>query len=341
MIYIVPLKMMERFVIHFLKPERSNNLFLGVKDVRLERLLAIIVKLLNRDRISAQELARDFEVTVRTIYRDIEAINLAGIPIISFQGQQGGFGIMENYRLDRQVLTLPEITSILSVLKSFQGTFNDRKLSLATDKIQNMVPKDKKSELYTHFEKIVFEVLPWGGNPKQKRNLTIVQEAVSEEKLLKFTYRNAKSEKKIRVIEPMTLVYKAYIWYLFGYCRLKKDYRIFRLTRMDKLIIQAESFIRRKRSYHEFFQKNDITTAKLIDLKLRFRQRVLHRVEDTFDNTRMLKQRDGSVVVHVKWPEDFGLYMFLLSFGQYVTVISPRQVQKELKRIVQEIAAQY
>lgn len=309
--------------------------------MRLERLLAIVVKLLNRDRISAQELALDFEVTIRTIYRDIEAINVAGIPIISFQGQQGGFGIMDNYRLERQVLTLPEITSILSVLKSFQSTFKDRKLALATDKIQNMVPKDKKSEIHTQFEKLVFEVLPWGENPKQKRNLAIIQEAVSEEKLLKFTYRNAKNEKMIRVIEPMTLVYKAYIWYLFGYCKLKKDYRIFRLTRMDQIKLQSESFVRRKRSYNDFVKKVDITKIKMVELNLCFSQQVIHRVEDAFDNNQMQKQRDGSVIVHVKWPDDFGLYMFLLSFGQHVTVIDPPHVKQELRRMAQEIVTRY
>jgi predicted DNA-binding transcriptional regulator YafY len=309
--------------------------------MRLERLLAIVMKLLNRDKISATELAEEFEVSIRTIYRDIESINLAGIPIISFQGQQGGFGVVENYRLDHQVLTLQEISSILSVLRGFHGVFPDKKIAHAAEKIQNMVPKDKKKEVSAQFEQIVIEALPWGENPKQKRNLSVVQSALASNRILKCSYQNSKGEKNIRRIEPMTLIYKAYIWYLFGFCRLKNDYRFFRLTRMNQLQILSDTFNRRDRSYKEFYKNETQTMPKLVAMTLKFSAQVRHRVEDAFDTNQIKAQKDGSVTIHVSWPEDQGLYMFLLSFGENLKVINPLEIQRKIKDMARKVYEQY
>jgi predicted DNA-binding transcriptional regulator YafY len=310
--------------------------------MRLDRLLAIVIKLLNRDKISAQELAGDFEVSVRTIYRDVEAINLAGIPIISFQGQQGGFGIIENFKLDKQVFTLQDITAILSVLKGFQATFPDKKIDIAAEKIRNLVPKEKIKELNDQHDQVVIDMLPWGSSQKQKRHLKLVQEAVSQKKLIKFMYRNAKGEHGSRVVEPMTLIFKMYVWYLYGYCRLKKDYRFFRLTRMDKVKPLPEKFIRRQQSFHEFEQAvNKTTKHKMVSLVLNFSPRLRYRVEDIFDIEKVTVQKDGATIVRVTWPDDQGLYMFLLGFGEDLQVIRPQSVRGILHAKAKKIVSKY
>ena len=111
--------------------------------MRLDRLLAITVLLLNRDRISARELARRFEVTVRTIYRDVEALCLAGIPVVSFQGNNGGFGLVENYRWDRQLLNMNDMVSMLTALKGVNETLGDDELDNAIEKVTSLVPAER------------------------------------------------------------------------------------------------------------------------------------------------------------------------------------------------------
>jgi predicted DNA-binding transcriptional regulator YafY len=309
--------------------------------VRLDRLLAIVVKLLNRNRISARELADEFEVTVRTIYRDVEAINLSGIPIISHPGQNGGFGIMENYTLDRQVLSLQDITSILSVLKGFQATFADKKLAAATEKIQNLLPRSRSASGSEAFEKVVIDVLPWGASQKQKQNLLTVQRALSQQRLLKFTYDNARGERSARVVEPMTLIFKTYSWYLFAFCRLKRDFRIFRLSRMTRLVAQTGLFELRERSYRDFMQAEVLPQAKVQALTLKFSPTQRFRVEDSFDEERVRILKDGSALVNVTWPDDTGLYGFLLSFGADVEVLEPNSVRVRLREKAAAIAEKY
>src|SRR4030042_1157213 len=115
--------------------------------MRIDRMLAIVIMLLNKDRVSARELSNKFEVSIRTVYRDIDAINLAGIPIVSFSGNNGGFGILDNYKIDRQLLSLDDMISILTTLKGINNTLEDKYLSNAIDKITSLVPKDKSAEL--------------------------------------------------------------------------------------------------------------------------------------------------------------------------------------------------
>ena len=139
--------------------------------MRIDRLLSIIILLLNRDRMSARELADRFEVSIRTIYRDIDAINLSGIPIISFPGTGGGFGIMENYTIDRQVLTLNDIMTILSALKGIHTTFDDRTMENAIEKITSLLPQETSKQLEKEQEQVIFDIMPYGYTAERRHLL--------------------------------------------------------------------------------------------------------------------------------------------------------------------------
>jgi predicted DNA-binding transcriptional regulator YafY len=130
--------------------------------MRIDRMLAITVMLLNRDRINARELAEKFEVSVRTVYRDIDAINMAGIPVISFPGNEGGFGIMEHFRLDRQLLTLNDMLTILTALKGIDTGLIHKEVESAIEKITNLVPKEKADQAEQFFNQMVIDVVPYG-----------------------------------------------------------------------------------------------------------------------------------------------------------------------------------
>lgn len=308
--------------------------------MRIDRMLGIIVLLLNRDKISAKKLSERFEVSVRTIYRDIESINMAGIPIVSHAGSKGGFGILENYRLDRQVLSIEDMTSIITALKGVGASLGDNDLDNIAEKILSLVPREKIDNVNKHFEEVVIDIAAWGFREKSKEYLKILQSAISENHIVKFLYRNMRGETLQRLVEPMTVIFKGYAWYLFTFCRERNDYRLFRLSRMDNLEIVNQKFQRKNISYKEYFSnpENLVTT---VDLILKFSPEVRIRVEEYFEEGVVKYTSDGSMIVSISFPEDEWVYSTILSFGEYVEVISPSRIRELIREKAEKIFSIY
>ncbi|MDP4197638.1 MAG: YafY family protein [Bacteroidota bacterium] len=304
--------------------------------MRIDRMLGIVVLLLNRNKVSAKELSRRFEVSVRTIYRDIEAINLAGIPIISFPGSKGGLGIMENYRLNGQVLSIDDMSSIISTLKNVNKTLGNSDLETVSEKILNLIPKDKIDYVNKQAEELCIDLIPWTFKEKNKDYLKLIQFAISEKMIIRFFYRNNRGEGMHRTVEPMTLVFKGYAWYLFGFCRDRKDFRIFKLSRMNIIEIMPEKFERRKGSYQEFMESSmkapNAKSPNMIDTVLKFSPQIRLKVDEYFEESIVRVLDDGSIIVAMKIPEDEWVFSTILSFGEFVEVIKP----DFLKKIIQE-----
>jgi predicted DNA-binding transcriptional regulator YafY len=308
--------------------------------MRIDRMLTIIVMLLNRDRIRARELSKKFEVSVRTVYRDIDAINLAGIPVISYPGNDGGFGIMENYRIDRQVLTLRDMFTILSALKGVNTGLRNIELESAIEKITSLVPDDKSHEMELHFERFVIDLMPWGFRDRYTRIFREIQNSISGSTLLKIKYSNTRGQNVMRVIEPMTLVLHGYIWYLFAYCRLRGDFRVFRLSRIKIVTIMRQSFIRRDASYKDYFRQ-DKDPGAMVHLVLRFSSKIRARVEDFFDEAQIKKLKNGDMIVRVSYPEDEWVYSNILSYGEYVEVLAPAHIRAIIHEKAKKITSKY
>lgn len=298
--------------------------------MRIDRMLAIVVMLLNRERITARELAGKFEVSIRTIYRDLEAVNQAGVPIISYPGNDGGFGIMDNYKIDRQLLTFNDMLAILSALKGVNTTLADLEIDTAIQKISSLVPKERNDELELRYEQLVIDVSPWGFREEDKWKQKEIYRAITDCKLVKLNYGNLKGEKTLRVVEPMTLLFKGYAWYLLGYCRLREDFRSFKLSRIGELTVLDEEFTRRKYSYREFpISRNQKNTP--IHLKLKFSPTVRANVEEYFNPENITYQDDGCLIVEVDWPEDEWVYANILSYGEQVEILEPEEIREKIR----------
>ncbi|MFC1568694.1 helix-turn-helix transcriptional regulator [bacterium] len=308
--------------------------------MRIDRMLAITVMMLNRDRVTARELAEKFEVSVRTIYRDLQAIDQAGIPIMSYSGNQGGYGIMDTFRIDRQYLTFDDIVSMVSTLRGINTTLENRELDTAIEKITNLVPRTKSAELKKISQQIVVDIVPLGYTHRQKERLKDVHAAVSEERLLEFEYCNTKGEHTTRSVEPMTLIFKGYAWYLFAYCHLKDDYRLFRLSRMKNTLVHKETFERKNKSYKDAFSP-DPDSYQIVHLKLQFSPRVRVQVEDFFEPNQIRYLKNGSMRVEIAFPEDDWVYSFLLGYGEHVKVLAPPHVQDILREKAEKIQSIY
>ena len=308
--------------------------------MRIDRLLAVTVMMLNRDRVTARELAEKFEISVRTIYRDLEAIGLAGIPVVSYSGNRGGYGIMDTFRLDRQYLTFDDIISMVSVLRGVNTALENRELDTAIEKITSMVPGGQMEEMEQYFDRIIVDLLPLGYTKRQKAQFKTVHRAVAGQFLLKFNYRNSLGEKTHRTVEPMTLIFKGYAWYLFAFCRLKNDFRLFRLSRMSASEVLDETFKRRSRSYESMWSPSK-DRIKTVDLVLKFLPAARVRVEDFFDENQIEYLEDGTLQVKVTFPEDEWVYSTLLSYGEDLEVLAPLHIRQILKEKAEKISLIY
>jgi predicted DNA-binding transcriptional regulator YafY len=307
--------------------------------MRIDRMLAITVILLNRDRISARELAERFEVSVRTVYRDIDAINMAGIPVISFPGNEGGFGIMENYRLDRQLLTLNDMLTILTALKGINTGLIHKEVESAIEKIKNLVPEEKAGQAEQFFNQMVIDVAPYGLSNRYREMLDLIRKAITNNRPVQIKYLNAKGEMQVRVIEPMTLIMKVYTWYLFAFCRNRDDYRVFRVSRIKDMEVLEQPFIRKKASYKAYFTDGDeLPTTPII---LKFLPEVRVKVEDYFDEELIETLENGDMIVRVSYPEDEWVYALILSYGEHVEVLDPPHVKEIIREKAKKILQLY
>jgi predicted DNA-binding transcriptional regulator YafY len=310
--------------------------------MKIDRLLSIVVILLNQDNVTAKELADRFEVSIRTIYRDIETINMSGIPIVSNQGRYGGFSILKNYKISHQLLTLDDMISIATALKNIGNFTQNKDVGLTIDKISNLVPEDKKEEFDYYFNEIIICDLPWGyrTNLKDKEKFRILYEKIVEEKLLNIEYRDSYEDITGRNIEPMSLVLKGFNWYVFAYCHLREDYRFFRLSRIYKIKLLEEKFIRREMSYEDFKERSN-SNYNMVELVLKFSPEVSQRVADFFYEEDTIIEKNGCKIVKVSYPEDEWVYSMILSYGEYVEVVEPLHIKKIIKERARKIYEKY
>lgn len=307
--------------------------------MKIDRLLAITIMLINRPMITAKELSDKFEVSMRTIYRDIESIIAAGIPVVSWQGKKGGFCLMENYRIDRQLLTLNDMTSILLALKGISTTLQNNSISDAIEKIESLVPEDKKEHIYRSFEHIIIDLAPWESSEKQKSTLKIIQQSIEEHKVLSFLYRNLKGEELTREIEPISLILKANCWYVYGFCRTRNDFRIFRLSRIHDCTLHSTTFTSRNRPFveQEFFTTDNRIPVTFV---LRFSPAAKCKVEEFYGQCSKSTDEQGRITVEVTFPEDEWVYSTILSYGAECEVLSPLHVRELIGNRL-KLAAQY
>ncbi|HCM90384.1 MULTISPECIES: YafY family protein [Vagococcus] len=308
--------------------------------MKIERMLTIIVMLLNRKRVTANELAEKFEVSVRTIYRDIETINLAGIPIISHSGNNGGFSIYENYKLNHQVLTLNNLSSLLSILKDINTTVDDIELESSIEKLQNIVPENKLAELKLQSEQIIIDLHPYGDSPKQKELVKTIRQAITQTRLLTIDYRNYDSEVSTRQIEPMSLIFKNYTWYLFAYCQLKEDFRLFRVSRIKDCQLEGQTFERQETSYHEMTAQ-EFEQAEMITLVLKVAPNMKSRVEDIFNQEDIEILETGEFLITAMFPDKDWLFSLVFSFGEHVEVLEPKKLRESVANRLKLMADKY
>lgn len=311
--------------------------------MKVERLLGITMMLLSRRRVNAQTLADKFEVSHRTIYRDLETINAAGIPIVSFTGNDGGYEIMEQFRIDRQIVTLDDLQSILTALKGVRASLDDEQMDGLLTKIKALVARSEQKQLEEAGETLIFDTNLWhGGGIKDRTILAQLRQASKNRTVVTFEYTNTDGAAEHREVEPIGLAWKGYAWYLYGYCRLRGDYRTFRLSRLSGLRVHMEQFASRGVRMEELDARwGNQERGPEIELLLLFRPRLRVRVEEAFGAHQIEAREDGSLLVRASYPDNHWMYGMILSYGPDVQVLEPAAVANKIQSMGAQIAGIY
>lgn len=310
--------------------------------MKLERLMTITILLLNRKRVQAQELADQLEVSLRTIYRDLDTLGQAGIPIVSYTGTEGGYEIMDSFRLDRQLLSFDELTALSAALRGLESTkaIEQSNMDRLLSKVGAMVAQAEKGRS-GEGERVAIDFTPWRNSAEDQGRYEALRQAVNERKLITFQYTSRSGEEQ-RDVEPMALVLKGYSWYLHGYCRLRDDYRIFKLSRIRGLVVQSVNFVRRPESLEQLNDRwTRPNTHEIIQVTLRFKASAALSVMDRFEEKDIQRLPDGQLLVRINCSNVEWFIGMVLHYRTNVVVLEPASIAERVRQTALDIARQY
>ncbi|MCP3744891.1 MULTISPECIES: YafY family protein [Paenibacillus] len=311
--------------------------------MKIDRLLSIVILLLKKNRVQAKELADLYEVSIRTIYRDIEAISMAGIPVVTYQGANGGIGLMEGYRLDRSMLTDNDVKDIVMGLQSLSSTLDSPNVSRLLHKFESIMPESGKERFSVRTTQFIVDHSGWGNQAAQEGKLKKVKEAMSQARTVAFTYRNAEGAITERNVEPHTLVLKGQQWFVYAYCPDREQFRLFKLSRMSDPVVTETVFARRDLSYEVLpWNEGRMEASRAVQpFTLQFNRNSRHLAEDWFGVEALTEQEEGIYTVSVPFPEDAWAYGFILSLGPDVVVKEPTHLRDKIHKMALSIASNY
>ena len=278
------------------------------------RLFKIIYYLMENGKSTAPELAEKLEVSIRTIYRDIDIISSVGVPIYVTTGRNGGIQIDDSFVLDRLILSDKEKEDIITALKSV--SIVDDHISDTLSKLSAIFNTKNEDWLEVDFSR-------WGNKAQDNTMFQKLKEAIISRKMLCIVYANTRGEVIERVICPLKMVYKAKNWYIKSFCMNKSNFRIFKLTR----IIQARD-MEKNFDPVEFPQEKKEMKVNYENVILRFPQRMAYRIYDEFEVDEIHQDDNGDFIICAPMPIDEWLIGYLLSFGSKVCIIEPKYLKK-------------
>lgn len=302
------------------------------------RLLSMLLIISDKKMVTAKDLANHFEVSIRTIYRDIEKLCISGVPIASIGGKGGGYYLMENYNIENLFLNKNEANTFLSVVNSLDFIFGKNK------QFNNILLKIKntyKDEIFNENNKLKINLSHFSMEQELKEYLLFIDEQIESNHLIIFDYINRRLEYECRTVEPIQLSFSSGQWFLVAYCLNRNDYRKFKLTRMRNLCVGS------------IFEKKEISNAQLeeifssgfkqrsIEVILKFPKKTGFHLTEHFTKEEISINQDEDYIIKAYFPYDEGLIRFILTFGNSCEVLQPLELRKDLQKYLLEMAIKY
>lgn len=300
--------------------------------MKTDRLIGILSILLQKDVVTAPELAEQFEVSRRTINRDIENLCKAGIPIVTRQGVNGGISIMENYKMDRTLLTNAEMQDILAGLRSLDSINGTKRYRQLMEKLSVGA-----SDFMSGNQSVLIDLSSWY-KASLAPKIELIRSAIDNRRELNFFYYSPKGESKRR-IEPYYLIFRWSSWYVWGWCREKQDFRLFKLNRMDKLEVSEIVYIRRPVPLPDL--RNERIFPGNIRVKALFEASCKWRLVEEFGIDCFKTQEDGKLLFQADYTDRENLIAWLLTFGDKAEVLEPIAIREELRKLIKRMQEIY
>ncbi len=295
--------------------------------MRLDRLLGIALELMAKRRITAAELAAKFEVSIRTVYRDVELINQAGIPVASFTGADGGFELTNGFFLTRQHFSVDDLSVIYTLLKAMEGTMGSA-VAPAMRKLASLNPELANEGSR---EAVMLSIRM----SDEERN--IVQElfrVVRQFRVVRLAYTSASGTATERSVEPLNLLWEKGVWYLEGYCRSRRSKRYFRVSRIASLDVSEERFVPRRMP-----NEPEQDEPQGIHAHLRFASAVRTRVLEQFPGE--CEYRGDSIDVRTTFYKKEYALSVIVSYGTDVEIVSPAELRDDVAAHIESIRRHY
>lgn len=296
--------------------------------MRDSRLFRILYYVLEKGKVTANELSEKFEVSVRTIYRDIDVISSAGIPIYATQGKGGGIEIADDFVLKKSLLSEKEQEQILVALKGLEGINKQYENELLTKlsaffKIKN-----------TNWIEVDFT--NWQRGNEYDELFNDIKSAIINKNIIRFTYFSSNEKETSREAKPIRLLFKGWDWYVYTFCLLRNEFRYFKLSRIRDLKILDENF---EDSYEDVVLIKKMEYKDTVHVKLKFDRKVAFRVYDEMGDIK--EDEEGNLYAEIELPNDYNLYNYIFSFGESVEVLEPIEIRNNIRDMINKMSRIY
>ena len=296
--------------------------------MRDSRLFRILYYILEKGKVTANELSEKFEVSVRTIYRDIDVISSAGIPIYATQGKGGGIEIADDFVLKKSLLSEKEQEQILVALKGLEGINKQYENELLTKlsaffKIKN-----------TNWIEVDFT--NWQRGNEYDELFNDIKSAIINKNIIRFTYFSSNEKETSREVKPIRLLFKGWDWYVYTFCLLRNEFRYFKLSRIRDLKILDENF---EDSYEDVVLIKKMEYKDTFHVKLKFDRKVAFRVYDEMGDIK--EDEKGNLYAEIELPNDYNLYNYIFSFGESVEVLEPIEIRNNIRDMINKMSRIY
>ena len=300
--------------------------------MKIDRQIGILSVLLQKDTVTAPWLAEHFEVSRRTINRDIEDLCRAGIPIATRQGAGGGIAIMENYKIDRTLFTSAEMKDILAGLRSLDSVNGTNRYGALMEKLS-----EGASDFLVGNQSVLIDLSSWYKDSLAPK-IDLIRRATDETKELEFAYYSPQGE-SVRCVEPYYLIFRWSSWYVWGWCRMREDFRLFKLNRIEQIRLTGQAFAKRAAPLPDL--SNERIFPGGIQVRAIFEAECKWRLVEEFGSGCFSVQEDGRLLFSADYTDSENLLTWLLSFREKAELLEPKELRARLRESIEKMRIKY
>lgn len=298
-------------------------------------MIKMLALLMSRRKVTAKEIADRFEISVRSVYRYVEELNVAGVPVDVVRGRYGGIFIADTFRLPSGYFTRGEYAATVNALTAMLSTVDDEDLVSALEKLQREQKSDRRELAVCG--NIIVDGGAWADMGKFPQKMKVCEQAVRESQCLEIDYISRGGEHSKRVIDPYVLIYKQNVWYIYAFCHSRQDFRTFKIGRIKGARFTGRGFVKREITKDEIPLNFEYTSEQLIPVTLSIKKDALADVEEWLGVDNVEPHGNG-LTATVSLPDDEMLVSKILGYGGKVKVISPLPLKERVKAAALAIA---